>query len=415
MFEGKVLHLSALDCGTGAANAAARLHSTFCQFGINSKMLVCQQRSAATGVSKLPRPLVQRLFHRLQLFGERRLLKKLHSDYVLSTGFFGHNVSRIVQRESPDLLQLHWIGGMSFRFSSLRGIKVPVVWRMPDMWSFCGTEHLCSTPDRFVEGYRCDNRPSGQAGVDIDRLVWKSKNRTYRMIDRIVFVAPSRWLAKCASESRLLGGKQIEVIPTSCDVDRFKPLDRSASRAVLGIDPDTPVVLTGATCMRTKWKGGDLLVTALNQLASRTDFNARVVCFGQGVEAFQEQCLLPVTSMGSISDSRLMAILYSAADAFVAPSRMENMANTVLESLACGTPAIAFNIGGMPDMIDHLVHGYLARPFETEDLANGIRWAIEEADSKATRHATRERILSRHLPENEANSYLRIYESLRSN
>ncbi len=413
MFDKSVLHLSALDSGTGAANAAARIHSTMRRLNVDSKMLVCHQRSSIPHVAMAPRSIVQRLLYRIQVALERRMLSKVPTDYVLSTGFFGQNIARLLSKNKSDILQLHWIGGNSFRLSSLMGVKVPVVWRMPDMWSFSGIEHLCPDATRLTEGY-IGGGPSGQAGADLDRRVWKVKARLYESLDKIVFVAPSQWLANCARESKLLRDKRVEIIPTSCDVEKFKPLDRRACKAALGLPDQAPLILTGATCMRTKWKGGDLLIAALNRLAARPGFRANVVCFGQGAEAFQQQCELPVVSMGSISDARLMAILYSAADVFVAPSRMENMANTVLESLACGTPSVAFRIGGMPDMISHFANGYLANSFDTEDLAEGIRWVVEDADPNSLRHTARDRILAKHLPEDEARSYLRIYESLLS-
>ena len=105
-------------------------------------------------------------------------------------------------------------------------------------------------------------------------------------------------------------------------------------------------------------------------------------------------------------------MLYSAADVFVAPSRMENLANTVLESLACGTPVVAFDIGGMPDAIDHQVNGYLARPFDTADLARGIAWVLDHPDIASVREAARAKIVSGFSLDQEIDAYLRIYEEL---
>ena len=83
-----------------------------------------------------------------------------------------------------------------------------------------------------------------------------------------------------------------------------------------------------------------------------------------------QTCALPIYDIS-------LALAYSAADVFVAPSVQENLANTVVEALSCATPCVAFNIGGMPDMITHKENGYLAKPFETDDLAEGIKWIIE--------------------------------------
>ena len=124
--------------------------------------------------------------------------------------------------------------------------------------------------------------------------------------------------------------------------------------------------------------------------------------------------LASVRHMGPIKDRRLMAILYAAADVFVAPSRMENLANTVLESLACGTPVVAFDIGGMPDMIDHKVNGFLAPPFKTGELAEGIRWAQAQRGNDAVRHAARRKILQDFSPAQETDKYIALYDRVRN-
>jgi glycosyltransferase involved in cell wall biosynthesis len=81
--------------------------------------------------------------------------------------------------------------------------------------------------------------------------------------------------------------------------------------------------------------------------------------------------------VGNLKDDVSLAALYAAADVFVAPSIQENLSNTVMEALACGTSCVAFDIGGMPDLIEHRCNGYLARPFDAADLAEGMRWILD--------------------------------------
>lgn len=118
--------------------------------------------------------------------------------------------------------------------------------------------------------------------------------------------------------------------------------------------------------------------------------------------------------MGHVTDRRLLSIVYNAADVFVAPSRMENLANTVLESLGCGTPVIAFNIGGMPDAIDHEVNGYLATPFSTQSLADGINWMLQQQDSGSLRVTCRNKILKAFSRDHEIDRYVALYENILS-
>jgi glycosyltransferase involved in cell wall biosynthesis len=97
----------------------------------------------------------------------------------------------------------------------------------------------------------------------------------------------------------------------------------------------------------------------------------------------------------------------------VAPSMQENLSNAVMESLSCGTPVVAFNIGGMPDMIDHLGNGYLATPFNSDDLADGIQWVLEneERQNLLSKHA-RQMVENRYSLKTVANRYLELYQDI---
>jgi glycosyltransferase involved in cell wall biosynthesis len=125
--------------------------------------------------------------------------------------------------------------------------------------------------------------------------------------------------------------------------------------------------------------------------------------------------LLPSASvrhLGHVTDRRLLSIIYNAADVFAAPSRVENLANTVLESLACGTPVVAFDIGGMPDAIDHKINGYLAAPFDTAAFAEGIQWCLAQRDRNEIRTACRKKVLTAFSRDQETDRYISLYERL---
>ena len=164
--------------------------------------------------------------------------------------------------------------------------------------------------------------------------------------------------------------------------------------------------------MATLWKGGDLFAAAVAKLcsSSHSEQRPRIVTFGaEPFQAPELAGLVEISHFGPVRDRRLMAILYSAADVFCAPSRMENLANTVLESLASGTPVAAFQIGGMPDMIDHQVNGYLASPFDTADYASGIAWGLRQSADGHMRDACRQKVMEAFSLEREIEGYLQIY------
>ena len=338
-------------------------------------------------------------------------------DYLLSTGGCGYNIGRIVERERPDIVQLYLIGFNSFRLTSLAGIKVPVVWTFPDQWAFCGIAHCEPNAEKYVApAPRARNwlRP----WTDLSEHVRYQKQVTYKTIQQLVAVCPSRWLTAETKRSALFRDRPIASIPTGCDTEMFAPRDRAACRVALGLPQEAPIVMVGAGSLELYLKGVDLFIEAINKMStggrSGGEEPLHIVTFGK--DAFAPN-LLPsanVRHLGHIVDRRLLSIIYNAADVFVAPSRIENLANTVLESLACGTPIVAFDIGGMPDAIDHKINGYLAAPYDASELAEGIRWCLSQRDRNEIRVACRQKVLTTFSLDREIDSYLSLYDGLLS-
>lgn len=411
----KILHFSALDGQTGAGIAAARIHEGLLSRGVESRFCVAHPDAGVphsfTPSVGLPGRARRRLEHRW----DRWLLRRVSAgyDYVLSTGRCGLDIAKIVAREQPDIVQLHWIGGNSFRLSSLGGIRRPVVWRLSDQWPFCGVQHLEPNVAAYVTP-PVRSRLALDPGKDISERVRRKKANVYRRIDELVLVCPSRWLAAETKRSALLKDRRVELIPTSCDTEMFSPRDRDACRSVLGLPAGSFILLLGATTMETHWKGADLFVDAVGRFcAAKPQQSVHIVTFGKSrLKVPQLASFAEITHFGSVKDRRLMSILYNAADLFCAPSRMENLANTVLESLACGTPVVAFAIGGMPDMIDHEANGYLAPAFDTADYANGIAWGLTRRGRHDLRDACCEKIVTRFSLDQEIGGYIRLYQSL---
>jgi glycosyltransferase involved in cell wall biosynthesis len=406
----KVLHFSSLDAQTGAGVAAARIHAGLLARGVHSRFCVVYP-SAMLPESFTPEPsFFGRIWRSVgKRLDDRLLLPYLREyDYVLSTGLFGIDIAAVIRDEKPDIIHLHWIAGNSFRLSSLAGMNTPIVWRLSDQWPFCGLQHLEPDANAYTAPL-----PRGPAlpllWSDLSEYVRCNKARIYRRIANLTLACPSRWIMAEARRSVLMGGIPAELVPTSCDTELFAPLDRDVSRAALGLAQDADIVLIGATSLSTRWKGGDLFQQALALLGARTR-SLHVVTFGNDVsDIFTAD---QVIHMGQVQDRRKMAMLYNAADVFVAPSRMENLANTVLESLACGTPVAAFAIGGMPDMIDHHVNGALADPYDTGKLAEAISWALDHRDDAGVRAAARLKITTKFSLEQEISHYITLYHGL---
>ena len=282
------------------------------------------------------------------------------------------------------------------------------------MWPFTGCCHYDQGCGRYTGS--CGDCPQlhSRRDKDLSRWIWRRKAKSWQNTD-LTIVALSQWLAGCARKSSLFKDLRIEVIPNSLDITRFKPIDKRMSREILNLPQDKKLILFGAMgATRDLRKGFDLLQTTLQSLA-QTDWKdkARLVIFGASKPERHVDLGIPAYYLGTLKDDISLSMVYSAADVFVAPSRQDNLPNIVMESIACGTPCAAFDIGGIPDMIDHQENGYLAEPFETDDLLCGITWILEnrERHCKLSYHARQkaEREFNQDL---QARRYLALYEEL---
>jgi glycosyltransferase involved in cell wall biosynthesis len=184
------------------------------------------------------------------------------------------------------------------------------------------------------------------------------------------------------------------------------------ARQVLGLPAEGAVVLFGAESAGSdSRKGFDFVRPALETLRSTGSCDgAQLVVFGASEIPSRDDYPFEVHELGRLRDDVSLKLAYSAADVFLCPSREDNLPNTVLEAMACGTPTVAFRVGGFPDMIDHLENGYLADPFSSSDFGNGISRVLERAGpmSQISR-ARAERDYSLDL---QAHRYISLFEDL---
>jgi glycosyltransferase involved in cell wall biosynthesis len=173
-------------------------------------------------------------------------------------------------------------------------------------------------------------------------------------------------------------------IPNAIDIQVFKPGNKEQARINLGLDPHKTYLLFVAMRVNAPAKGFDYLRKALEIWAlnnpTRIAQTELLVVGGLTDADIIHSLPLQVNSMGHISGSNKMIEIYRAADLFITPSLEENLPNTIMEAMACGTPCIGFNTGGIPEMIDHKKNGYVAQKLDSGDLAIGIHWLLENLD-----------------------------------
>jgi glycosyltransferase involved in cell wall biosynthesis len=287
-----------------------------------------------------------------------------------------------VNRLTPDIVHLHWIAHGFIQIDSMTSIVCPIVWTMHDSWAFTGGCHLpgeCLGYER--ECGHCPVLGSHQEN-DLSRRIWRQKQIAYKNLP-LTLVAPSRWLADKARASSLFRDKSIVVIPNGIDTVRYSPGDRLAARRQLGLPENRYILLYGAHhAISDKNKGLDLLLAALRLIDDKLLQGTELVLFGEDTDEILQGCSVNVKNFGTISDEDRLVLLYRAADVFVAPSRQENLPNMVMEAMSCGTPCVAFSVGGIPELIEHGDTGYLAKPYEIGDLAQGLSQLLLNRDRR---------------------------------
>ncbi len=408
----RIVHLSTFDAKGGAWRSAQRLHEGLLAVGADSHMLVATKVGGAPNTHQL-----QSSRARLQRWaGAKASSAWMRLKRGSKTAFFSLDVMPdAVQGElaelQPDIVNLHWINQGFLRLETVGRLPRPVVWTCHDMWPMTGGCHYSDGCRNYQAACGCCPQLASRRPHDLAYWVWKRKQRNWR--DALAHVVtPSRWLAECARASTLLQDVPISVIPYGLDTSVFQPTDRVAARCKLGLPPEGPLVLFGANLgVRDPRKGFDLLLTALRRLPDRLLRDLGLVIFGGNPGA--DRTTLPARTypLGNVHDDPLLALAYSAADVFVAPSREDNLPNTVLEALACGTPCLAFTVGGMPDMIEHLQTGYLATPSQPADLSVGLSWLLENGNQEM-RNRCRQGALARYALPMQANRYLTLYHKL---
>ena len=411
-----VLQLNHSDINGGAARAAYRIHHALRSSCIDSQMLVNVAASGDWTVQGPTSKWAKAMGHlRPHLALPWRQLLHTGNPIIHSPTVLPSRWPERINASNADLVHLHWVQGEMLSIPDIARIRKPIVWTLHDMWAFCGAEHY-TTDNRWRDGYRRDNRPSYESGFDLNRHTWQRKRNHWRQPLQIV--CPSQWLAECVRASALMHDWPVTVVPNPIDTDSWQPIDQRLARQLLGLPQDCPLLLFGALGGgKDPRKGIDLLLASLAHLRSEPGLkNLQLVVFGQLAPQSPPQLGFPVHYTGHLHDDLSLRALYSAADAFVIPSRQDNLPNTGLEAHACGTPVVAFNTGGLPDIVDDRVTGALAEPFEPASLAAVIRWVLEDPSRRrALGAAARERAERLWAPARVAGLYAEAYEGAIAN
>jgi glycosyltransferase involved in cell wall biosynthesis len=374
----KILILNTHDMAGGAARAARRLHGALRSLGVNSTMLVQFKSSddpSIIGPQKtLPKTaaIIRALLDALPTKFYRKKKQVVFSPACCPNG----RLLRTVNHLKPDLVHLHWGGAGFVAIGDLPDIRSPLVWTLHDMWAFTGGCHYDTGCGRYLKGCGACPVLGSNTPHDLSRWVFRRKAESYSRLRRLTVVGPSRWIADNAKSSLLLGTRHVVHLPNPIDTQGFHRMDSSSARKLWKLPLDKKLILFGAPkATSDDRKGWRELRDGLSCLDLH---DAELVLFGAGQPDNLPAQHIPGHYVGKLHDDVSLATLYSACDVVVVPSRQENLSNVIMESLACGTPVVAFRLGGNADMVQHGVNGYLAEPHNSRDLARGIEWILKD-------------------------------------
>lgn len=452
-----VVHLSTYHRFGGAAVAASRLHRALLGAGrsegsrsgvpVGSTMLVGtsnrqEKHQPEPGVTYLANNFLAEHTAFGRFVAERLYFLPFERDrsvrFQFSPAVFGANLTFHPTIQQADVLHLHWINFGFLSIDTLRhlfALGKPIVWTLHDQWAFTGGCHYSRGCDLFLS--HCHTCPylKNPGERDLSYRIFEQKVRLFENAN-VLFTPPSRWLADEAMRSTLLRRFPFVVIPYAIDQKLFCPIDRAEANAFLDLpnaarpnrtggdaairpaarpNRDRPRLLFGSANVTDARKGFHYFAEALMLLyQQQPDLTPEILVFGKGRSSLFDELPYPIRSLGILMTDDEIVAAYNAADAMVVPSLEDNLPNTVIESLACGTPVVAFRTGGIPEMIDHRQNGYLAAVGSAQELADGLAFVLTHPNPERLRKNARQFAQTYFSEEVVARQHIELYHSLMS-
>ncbi len=413
----RVLIVNTMERAGGAAVAANRLCEALNNNGVKAKMLVRDKQTENLTVVTLPSSWLLKwhfLWERLVIFCHLHFSKK-HL-FELDIANSGTDITRLPVFKEADVIHLHWINQGMLSLQDIRKILKsgkPVVWTMHDLWPASSICHLSLECSKFTT--RCNHcryLPHNGSEHDLASKVWVRKQKVYNS-GNISFVTCSHWLEGEAKKSALLKECPVTCIPNPINNHIFCPKNKAEARREENLPTDKKLLLCVCQKLTNRNKGMQYLIEACNQLAAshpEMRENTGILLLGSHAEELAEQLPFPAYPLGYIDDERRIVNFYRAADLFVLPSLSENLPNTIMESMACGTPCVGFRVGGIPEMIDHRKNGYVAKYKDADDLAVGIYWTLFEAAQEQLSNQCIAKVSHQYSQSSVAIKYIEVYQ-----
>jgi glycosyltransferase involved in cell wall biosynthesis len=417
----KVVHISTYSTG-GAGRAAYRIHEALSKNGVSSTFLSLDSpdfRESNNELNEIIRSrkpsFIQRQKDRIRFrfkkhFGiESNLEKKITPEFNLlspmldcefsSLPFSEYNIWENPIVKNADIIHLHWIAGVIDYSSFFKNNNKPIVWTLHDMNPFQGLFH-----------YKEDQERNWELAGNLNRKINAIKKKAIlKRKAKLEMVSPSKWLLNEASNSVTFNNIKGNCIPYPLNTTLFFPKVNSHFKSENDIPEKNAILLFVAQSVNNRRKGLDLLIGALNSIKQ---FPITLLVLGNSDDINIDG--MDIRKLGSINEDEKLAYYYSNSDAFILPSREDNLPNVMLESLSCGTPVIGFSVGGIKDHIIDYKTGLLVKELSRNSLAKTIETFCEKKEM-FNREEIRKYGIDNFSETLIANKYLKVYTDIFNN
>jgi glycosyltransferase involved in cell wall biosynthesis len=420
----RIVHVNTYDVVGGAARAAHALHNALVQRGYVSKMFVATRvvEDPAVVAFSPSKALWKRATRKVRRHQIRRSFNRYSDSRPQGYELFSddrHEFGDDLVSQLPpcDVINLHWISRFVDYGEFFRGIvHTPVVWSLHDMNAFTGGCHYDDGCGKFETSCGACPQLGSTAKNDLSAQVWARKRRALsgRSDSDLFLVGDSNWMSQQASRSSLLQRFPVRTIHYGLDLNTFRPRDQGFSRATLGIPGDAAVVLFVVDSLRIRRKGLFLLSHALREIV-KTVPGLFLLTVGHGElnKDFQD---IPHRHLGHIDHDLLLSLVYGAADVLAVPSIQEAFGLTALESTACGTPVVGFDVGGIPDIVHSGETGILVTAGDTKGLGCAISELLRASDERRRMASNcREIAVEEFSLDRMVSEYVDVYNTIRRN
>jgi len=407
----KVVILSTGDIG-GGYWAAYRLHKALLEGNIDSVMLVQDKKSGDSTVITVNNKFNKYINDiRASIDGLPVKIYSERSKTLFSPSWLGFSkIANVINDLNPDVVHFHWICGGMLNINSILRIKAPIVWSLHDMWPFTGGCHYDENCGLYKSKCGQCKVLKSKSNQDLSSKVWKSKKSVFDRLPNMTIVGLSSWLNQCSKDSSLLDKLPHHNIPNPIDTKEFRPIDRSEARKIWKFPLTKKIILFGAMSAISDPRKGFIELSKSLKILDMKD--VELVVFGSNKPLHDDGFSFQVHYTGHLYDRVSLVTLYNAVDVMVVPSLQENLSNAIMESMACGTPVVGFDIGGNSDMVDHKINGYLAQPTNEINLKDGISWVLNNDKYELLRERCRQKVMDCFDSVLVAQKYIDLYTKI---